>query len=605
MREVLDVLAVVLVLAPAPAAARGPGGSGRPTAATPLPRAGERRTGRCVRHHGRRRPHDHRCHDPQHPGRRRRRRRWSDPCRPHPRHHGRPFRRCRARPHHRCCRPPRHRVGRTRRRPRSDREPRPRPAPPPRPKRAAAPPPATMPPMPIAVPAPPMPPEGTPPGVVVPVEGVGTPLPGVRPPVSVGASTETSGNPPQISSSGSPVGGTQTVGSLGRRRRRRRRRWARRPRWASAACSPPGTTCPPATAATTTTAQGPTVWVPPTGDPDDEICGGFPEVSVDAPTETGGLTPGSGVPDALHRDDDPRRCPLGRHRGCRHGDGHGWHGRRRRCRRPLRARRWRGPRPGARGSLPGASARPADPVSWGSAAPVVRPRAATAERPAVVARVRAARVAPPSSPGGGQGAAGRGTGGRGGAGGRGAGRTGRYGVPQLGERGGRGRATGAAGTAGSRGGRREDEHDGQDVEHLTHEDEETWFEGSDNADPPVSGVSPSTRPGAAAPGRSCVGVWWTGRQAAQRLDAAGRDNAERQHEDDGQRLDPGRRARSTAIRGSSCRPTTGAAEQTDIDALAGLYRGGRRHEGGGRGRELRARTRRPGQRRVRSRVKRD
>ena len=82
----------------------------------------------------------------------------------------------------------------------------------------------------------------------------------------------------------------------------------------------------------------------------------------------------------------------------------------------------------------------------------------------------------------GQGSAnGRATGGRGGAAGRGT--TGRYGVPQLGEKGGRGSTMAAAGSAGSRG--TADRKDGQDVDHLTTEDEETWFEGADDASPPV------------------------------------------------------------------------------------------------------------------------
>ena len=82
--------------------------------------------------------------------------------------------------------------------------------------------------------------------------------------------------------------------------------------------------------------------------------------------------------------------------------------------------------------------------------------------------------------GGGQGGAARG-----GAAGRGSAvRTGRYGVPKLGEgAGGRG-AVGAAGGAGSRGGTTERE-DATDVDHLTREDEETWFEGAEDATPPV------------------------------------------------------------------------------------------------------------------------
>ncbi len=84
--------------------------------------------------------------------------------------------------------------------------------------------------------------------------------------------------------------------------------------------------------------------------------------------------------------------------------------------------------------------------------------------------------------GGGQAAAGRGGAGRGG--GRAAGRTGRYGVPTLGARGGRAGGTGVAGAAGSRTGKH-DEGEGPDVDHLTHEDEETWFEGAEQASPPV------------------------------------------------------------------------------------------------------------------------
>jgi hypothetical protein len=74
---------------------------------------------------------------------------------------------------------------------------------------------------------------------------------------------------------------------------------------------------------------------------------------------------------------------------------------------------------------------------------------------------------------------------RGGAAGRGSGvRTGRYGVPKLGGgAGGRG-AVGASGAAGSRGGTTERE-DAPEVDHLTREDEETWFEGAEDATPPV------------------------------------------------------------------------------------------------------------------------
>ncbi|PKW28051.1 WXG100 family type VII secretion target [Phycicoccus duodecadis] len=91
-----------------------------------------------------------------------------------------------------------------------------------------------------------------------------------------------------------------------------------------------------------------------------------------------------------------------------------------------------------------------------------------------------------------------GTGGRGavGAGGQGAGRGGRsggirgaktggrYGVPKLGEAGRGGRGVGAGGGAGGRG-KGKDEQRPEDVDSLTHEDEETWFEGGDDATPPV------------------------------------------------------------------------------------------------------------------------
>ena len=91
-------------------------------------------------------------------------------------------------------------------------------------------------------------------------------------------------------------------------------------------------------------------------------------------------------------------------------------------------------------------------------------------------------------PGGGQGAARAGSG-RGASRGTGAsggtGRTGRYGVPRLGDRDGRSGAAGATGAAGAggRGGTRDE--DGQDVDRLTTEDEETWFEGAEDATPPV------------------------------------------------------------------------------------------------------------------------
>lgn len=86
---------------------------------------------------------------------------------------------------------------------------------------------------------------------------------------------------------------------------------------------------------------------------------------------------------------------------------------------------------------------------------------------------------------GGQGSASRG-GGRG-SGVRGAKGTGRYGVPKVGDgakgaKGGRGAA--GAGSGGRGTGRRRD-GEAQDVEYLTHEDEETWFEGEEDATPPV------------------------------------------------------------------------------------------------------------------------
>jgi hypothetical protein len=89
--------------------------------------------------------------------------------------------------------------------------------------------------------------------------------------------------------------------------------------------------------------------------------------------------------------------------------------------------------------------------------------------------------------GGGQGGSARGASARGGTGSRSNGRTGRYGVPKLGERaGGRGVA-GAAGGAGGAGGRgaKRDRRDGQPVDHLTSQDEEAWFEGAEDATPPV------------------------------------------------------------------------------------------------------------------------
>lgn len=81
---------------------------------------------------------------------------------------------------------------------------------------------------------------------------------------------------------------------------------------------------------------------------------------------------------------------------------------------------------------------------------------------------------------GGQGGSGRGAGG---AGRGGASRTGRYGVPALGERGG-GRGAAGGGAAGSRG-RKGERDDARDGDFLTREDEEAWFEGAEDATPPV------------------------------------------------------------------------------------------------------------------------
>ncbi len=89
---------------------------------------------------------------------------------------------------------------------------------------------------------------------------------------------------------------------------------------------------------------------------------------------------------------------------------------------------------------------------------------------------------------GGQGAAARGGRGAGGAGGvRGAKASGRYGVPKLGEasRGGRGAV--AAGSGSGARGKGAPRDEAPDVDSLTHEDEETWFEGEDDATPPVWG----------------------------------------------------------------------------------------------------------------------
>ncbi|MBM6404228.1 hypothetical protein JQN72_08225 [Phycicoccus sp. CSK15P-2] len=83
---------------------------------------------------------------------------------------------------------------------------------------------------------------------------------------------------------------------------------------------------------------------------------------------------------------------------------------------------------------------------------------------------------------GGQGAA-RGAGGTGARGGRGAGRTV---ATRLGETRGRGGGVVASGQgAGGRGRSGRSERDEVDVESLTHEDEETWYEGEDDASPPV------------------------------------------------------------------------------------------------------------------------
>ncbi|MGG5261102.1 WXG100 family type VII secretion target [Phycicoccus avicenniae] len=86
---------------------------------------------------------------------------------------------------------------------------------------------------------------------------------------------------------------------------------------------------------------------------------------------------------------------------------------------------------------------------------------------------------------GGQGAQARG--GRGGAAGVRGAKAGRYGVPKLGEsssRGGKG-VVGAGSGAGGRGGRKGKDGKPEGVDSLTHEDEQTWFEGEDDATPPV------------------------------------------------------------------------------------------------------------------------
>ncbi|WP_299447162.1 hypothetical protein [uncultured Phycicoccus sp.] len=78
-------------------------------------------------------------------------------------------------------------------------------------------------------------------------------------------------------------------------------------------------------------------------------------------------------------------------------------------------------------------------------------------------------------------------GGQGAGGVKGARTGGRYGVPRLGESGsGRG-AVVAGSAAGGRGRGAKDTDAARDVDSLTHEDEETWFEGEDDATPPVWG----------------------------------------------------------------------------------------------------------------------
>ena len=78
-------------------------------------------------------------------------------------------------------------------------------------------------------------------------------------------------------------------------------------------------------------------------------------------------------------------------------------------------------------------------------------------------------------------------GGQGAGGVKGARTGGRYGVPRLGESG-SGRGAVVAGSAAGGRGRGEKGKDAPaDVDSLTHEDEETWFEGEDDATPPVWG----------------------------------------------------------------------------------------------------------------------
>ena len=162
---------------------------------------------------------------------------------------------------------------------------------------------------------------------------------------------------------------------------------------------------------------------------------------------------------------------AGRQRPGRRGRGgrHGWHARRWRRRRAHGAFGWaRWPRCGS-------------PGCGGGRLDGRRPHGGRDRRRPDAAPARVAAGRSTILPGGGQGAAGRAGSGRGAAGG--SGRTGRYGVPQLGERGGKGAGAAGAGAAGGRRGARDE--DGQDVDHLTSEDEETWFEGAEDATPPV------------------------------------------------------------------------------------------------------------------------
>jgi hypothetical protein len=57
-------------------------------------------------------------------------------------------------------------------------------------------------------------------------------------------------------------------------------------------------------------------------------------------------------------------------------------------------------------------------------------------------------------------------------------------VPSLGERAGSRSAVAGGGGAGGRA-KKGDRDDAVDVDHLTTEDEETWFEDADDATPPV------------------------------------------------------------------------------------------------------------------------